>query len=127
VKLELYDIWIAYGDDVRTCVFRIFDVTATLIVACFLLSGIYRTAFPEGKHDWKISIIELIMLLPFTISAFWLTTRALRKEKSETHFYKFISRSTNISPSHRLIICIVGGIIFAETIKFMAFIIRTIL
>lgn len=111
----------------RTCVFRIFDVTATLIVACFLLSGIYRTAFPAGGHDWQISIIELIMLLPFTISAFWLVTRALRKEKSETHFYKFISWATNINPSHRLIICIVGGIIFAEIFKFIALIIRTIL
>ena len=111
----------------RIYVFRIFDVSAALIVACFLLSGVYRTAFPAGEHDRQISIVELIMLLPFSISALWLLARALRKEKSETYFYRLISRATSLSPSRRLAICVIGGIIFAEIFKFIALIIKTAL
>lgn len=98
-----------------------------LIVACFFLSGVYRTAFPAGEHDRQISIVELIMLLPFSISALWLLARALRKEKSETYFYRFIIWATNISPSRRLAICVIGGIIFAKILEFIALTLRTIL
>ncbi len=103
------------------------NITASLILAGFFLSISYRTAFPLGTHDRQISLIELSMVLPFSISAFWLLTRLLKHNRSETRFYRLIVWLGNGAPGRRLTASAIGAVLLVCLLNLVAFIMRTML
>lgn len=103
------------------------NVIATLIVVCFFLSVCYRQAFPAGEHDRQISIAEVFLIFPVVASGLWLLARALRKDRSQTWFYQFVSWLAQGGSSRRWLATLVGAALLIGGINLISLIMRTAL
>ncbi|RKP43847.1 hypothetical protein [Trinickia fusca] len=105
----------------------VLDAAVILVVVCFFLSICYRMAFPMWRYDRQISFVQLFMILPVATGGLWLLFRMLRKDRSNTCFYKFCRWMADGEPNRRLLVTAVGAVTFICIMEFISFVMKVAL